>query len=558
MGTDARPRPKRTRMTTYAETDLRFDPPGPGSWTLDAVHFPRPATRYWQEMHPEAFVRGFSEFTRFYGMLLGTLEYRYVNGFVYSSMLPAPEDQIPERFERAEEVLEKKLWREQLHEWDTKFKPESIEAHREIQAVDPDELSDDELVAHLRRCRQHHSEMIYQHMRHTGAAILPVGDLMAHVGQWSDIPGGELLGMLRGTAPVSAGASDELEQLVAALNADPSARELLESEGDPAEVLNTLRAVDSDAGRALGAYLDLVGYRLLDGFDISGRYALELPDVLVRSIRAAIGPREQAEDESAERIANVRGRIPEEHRAEFDELLEEAVLTYRIRDERGVFSDIWASGLMRRAVMAGGRRLAAAGRIRDPEHFVDAGFEEMCAMLSGATEPSADELAARAEYRTSHSAKDAPAVLGDPPSPPPDPSGLPPAPRRVMMAAGTAMGALFGSSEAEHEEALLRGIAASGGVYEGIARRVAGPDEFDRIVKGDVLVTESTTEAFNILLPLLGAIVTDAGGLLSHSAIVAREYGIPGVVGTRVATQRIEDGAIVRVDGDAGEVSLRT
>jgi pyruvate,water dikinase len=182
----------------------------------------------------------------------------------------------------------------------------------------------------------------------------------------------------------------------------------------------------------------------------------------------------------------------------------------------------------------------------------------MCAMLSGAPEPSADELAARYEYRTSHTAKDAPAVLGDPPSPPPDPSGLPPAPQRVMMAAGTAMGALFGSSEAEHEEALLRGIAASGGVYEGIARRVAGPDEFDRIVEGDVLVTESTTEAFNILLPLLGAIVTDAGGLLSHSAIVAREYGIPGVVGTREATQRIEDGAIVRVDGDAGEVSLRT
>ena len=51
-----------------------------------------------------------------------------------------------------------------------------------------------------------------------------------------------------------------------------------------------------------------------------------------------------------------------------------------------------------------------------------------------------------------------------------------------------------------------------------------------------MLVTESTTEAFNILLPLLGAIVTDSGGLLSHSAIVAREYGIPGVVGARSAT----------------------
>jgi pyruvate,water dikinase len=85
---------------------------------------------------------------------------------------------------------------------------------------------------------------------------------------------------------------------------------------------------------------------------------------------------------------------------------------------------------------------------------------------------------------------------------------------------------------------------------------VSGPDEFDRIVKGDVLVTESTSEAFNILLPLLGAIVTDAGGLLSHSAIVAREYGIPGVVGTREATRRIDDGVMIRVDGDKGEVAL--
>jgi pyruvate,water dikinase len=66
----------------------------------------------------------------------------------------------------------------------------------------------------------------------------------------------------------------------------------------------------------------------------------------------------------------------------------------------------------------------------------------------------------------------------------------------------------------------------------------------------------STTEAFNILLPLLGAIVTDSGGLLSHSAIVAREYCIPGVVGTRDATERIADGARVRVDGDAGEVTV--
>ncbi len=252
----------------------------------------------------------------------------------------------------------------------------------------------------------------------------------------------------------------------------------------------------------------------------------------------------------------MRNQVPEQQRSEFDELLGEARLTYRLRDERGIYSDIWASGLMRRAVLSGGRRLESRGDIHAAVHLIDAGFEEMCSLLSGSGGPSADDLEARLEYRATHSAKDAPAVMGPPAAPPPDPSGLPPAMARLMLATGIALGSVFGSSEAQHEADLLRGLAASRGVYEGPARRVSGPSEFDRIVQGDVLVTEATTEAFNILLPLLGAIVTDNGGLLSHSAIVAREYGIPGVVGTRDATERIADGIRVRVDGDAGEVSV--
>ena len=72
-------------------TELRFEPPGTGSWELDPVHFPRPATRYWAETHPEAFKRGVSDFTRFYGMLLGTLEMAYVNGFAYKTARPVAE-----------------------------------------------------------------------------------------------------------------------------------------------------------------------------------------------------------------------------------------------------------------------------------------------------------------------------------------------------------------------------------------------------------------------------------------------------------------------------------
>jgi pyruvate,water dikinase len=298
-----------------------------------------------------------------------------------------------------------------------------------------------------------------------------------------------------------------------------------------------------------------VGNRLVDGFDIAEPSALELPDALLRAMRIAISEEAQATSDDA-RIGEVRAQVPAAHRAEFDELLGEARLTYRLRDERGVYSDVWASGLMRRAALGAGKRVATRGRIASPLQMIDASLNEMCALVAGTGGPSADELARRAQYHATYTAKDAPPFLGPPKPPPPDLAALPPSVGRVMRAIFIAIGHLFGSSQAQNEAKVLYGLAASKGVYDGPARRVSGPSQFGRIVKGDVLVTESTTEAFNILLPLLGGIVTDNGGLLSHAAIVSREYGIPGVVGTREATERIADGVMVRVDGDAGEVTV--
>ncbi len=542
--------------TANSATELRFEPPGPGPWEQDPVHFPRPVTRYFQETHPAGCKKGTNDFARYYGMLIDGLQMEYVNGFAYNQMMPAPDAEIPERFQRAEEVYQKKLWREQLRDWDENRRPASIAAHRELQAVDPDALSDDELVAYLKRCRDHHAAMMAQHMRFTAAAILPTGDFLAHVMQWTGLQPAELLGLMRGAAPVSAGGSDEHERLKAAFEKDPAARAALASDADPAQVLETLRSLSGEAGGAVTGYLDLVGNRLLDGFDICEPSALEMPDALLRAIRIAVSGEAQGASDIDDRIGAVRAQVPAEHQSEFDELLGEARLTYRLRDERGIYSDIWASGIMRRAALAAGRRVAGRGRIATAEQMLDAGLDEMCALVAGTGGPSAEELAKRAEYRTSHSAKEAPPTLGPPAPPPPDLAALPPAAGRLMSATFLAMGQVFGSSQVENEEKTLFGLAASKGVYEGPARRVAGPSEFGRIVKGDVLVTESTTEAFNILLPLLGAIVTDNGGLLSHSAIVAREYGIPGVVGTREGTELIADGVRVRVDGDAGEVTV--
>jgi pyruvate,water dikinase len=542
-------------MDTSTKDRPTYEPPGPGSWDLDALHFPRPVTAYWAKMHPEPFSLGYGDMTAFYGLPIQTRRTAYVNGFCYGQAEPVPDEAFPARVQRAAETFERKLWRDSAQEWQEVRKPASEKANRALQAIDPDQLSDEELVEHLRRCADNHVAMIRQHMAFTGTAVISPGDFLAHATQWTGLPPVKLLGLMRGASKVSGGDSPQHAALVAAYRADPAARAELDSEEDPGELLERLRRAPGATGEALDAYLDFVGYRLLDGFDISNQCALELPDVLLRSIRTAIDEVAVASDVD-QQIAEVRNQVPEEHREEYDSMLEEARVGYSVRDERGVYGDIWASGLMRRAALAAGRRLAERGRIDDAQDFVFADIDEMCAILEGAPAPSAEELAGRHAYHRTYTAKDAPVHLGDETPPMPDPSALPPPMARLLAAIGTAMGEMFAVSEEEHEETLIRGLGASAGQREGIARRVAGPTDFDRIQRGDVLLTEATTEAFNILLPLLSAIVTDSGGALSHAAIVSREYGIPGVVGTRDATVRIPDGTRVLVDGDAGTVTV--
>lgn len=539
-----------------ASTTLHFEPPGPGTWEQDPVHFPRPMTRYWQEMHPAAFRKGTGDFARFYGMLIDGIQVAYVNGFGYNQVVPAPDADIPERFKRAEQALAQKAWREQLSDWDQKHKPSSIATHRKLQGVDPGALSDTDLATYLTRCRDHHAAMISQHMRFTAAAVLPTGDFLAHVAEWTGLPHSELLGLMRGSAEVSSGGSDELARLKKAFTEDTAARRILDLGGDPAHVLTRLRSVTGEAGAAISGYLDLVGNRLIDGFDIAEPTALELPDALLRSIQTAVDGNSEVASTVEARTAEIRALVPAAQRQAFDELLAEARLTYRLRDERGVYSDIWAAGLMRRAALGAGRRLAERGRLAHPLQILDASLDEMCALITVKGGPSREDLAERAEYRAAYTAKDAPPVLGPPAPPPPDLAALPPPVARLMRATLISLGHIFKSAQTQNEDRILYGLAASKGVYVGPARRVSGPSQFGRIAKGDVLITESTTEAFNILLPLLGGIVTDNGGLLSHAAIVSREYGIPGVVGTREATERIADGVLVRVDGDAGEVTV--
>ena len=102
----------------------------------------------------------------------------------------------------------------------------------------------------------------------------------------------------------------------------------------------------------------------------------------------------------------------------------------------------------------------------------------------------------------------------------------------------------------------VRGVAASRGVATGPARVILDLSEADRLTPGDVLVCRTTSPPWTVLFTRAIAVVADAGGVLAHTAITAREYGIPCVVGARGATERIRNGMIVTVDGDQGIVRL--
>ncbi|RZI85076.1 MAG: hypothetical protein EOO67_16175 [Microbacterium sp.] len=417
-------------------------------------------------------------------------------------------------------------------------------------------LSDAELAAHLEACVAHVRDSIYLHHKYTITACLPVGDFLAGAHAWTGAPFGELMGLMRGRSTISRGfAAEELDVAAKALATSDEGRRILGGTGSAAEILAALGA-DPEVGPPVNAYLDAVRWRSV-GYDVGDVTAGELPAVLVEALRATLdGSAAAPEDESA--LASIRDRVPAEHQDDFDDRLAEVRLTYRIRDERGVYGDGWATGLARRALLEAGRRLAPRGHLHEPAQAVDLDLPEVVSLLTGGEGPGADEVARRTTWRTTKTIADAPEVLGGQPSGPPPAEWFPEPARRGARAIDTFLFSLFGVPDTPNTDTVLTGLPVNTGVYEGTARVVDNSEDFGRIQKGDVLVTRMTSPYFNVVLPQLGAIVTDRGGQLCHAAIVAREYGIPGIVGTRDATRLIPDGARVRVDGGTGEVRLLT
>jgi pyruvate,water dikinase len=387
--------------------------------------------------------------------------------------------------------------------------------------------------------------------------MVPLGDFLVHAIAWTGLPAGELLRTMKGLSPDSAGAMAELKELRCAILADGEALALLTSRGrGDADIMAALEAHPGAVGNAMRAYMGVVGLRVLGGYDIADRHGREHPELIVKIIRTAVTADASSRQAAAEdALQKIRARVPEAHREQFDDLLREAQTTYRMRDERGFHTDTLAVGVARRAVLGAGERLKARGLVHDASHLVDASTSEIVALLEGRQGPTADELAQRVRWRLETPLSAAPAQLGHPPSAPPPAEWFPPAAARLQRITTLVMSLMFDVHAAPAAEtARLKGFPVSPGVYEGTVRVIKSIEELPDVQQGEVLVTTSTGPTFNVVLPLIGALVTERGGVLSHAAIVSREYGLPGVVGCVGATKQLQTGMRVRVDGGTGEV----
>jgi rifampicin phosphotransferase len=550
-----------------------FVPPGPGIWERESTHLVRPVSRAMGAIFPQAATEGFRWSMARYGMLLDYMEFAVVNRFAYIAARPvgAPKSakgpppklifkvltklhpEVRKRIKTISEVWKTKRWREDVARWDNEWKPAIAKENRELQSVDVRALNDEQLVAHLKKTIDAATRAVYRHHSLNATAMLPLGDLLVHVREWTGLGPSEVLPLMRGASKVSLGASDELEALAKALRADGQ----WNPGSDPQAAVDALLARNDAAGEAMRRYMDVAGVRVATGYDFADMTLAEMPEVLIENIRSAVaGTASASADDVAKREAALRERIPAQHRQTFDELLAEARFTYRMRDERAYLNDSWSTGIARRAILEAGRRLVAKGKLHEAEHAVELTPGELVSMLRGGSDRTADQAAADVQFRMTHTIHDAPLHLGGTPSGPPPPDWLPPDAARAERAIGIVLGEMFAARDKQAQGAQVSGFAASPGQVTGTARLVLDPRDMTRVRKGDVLITRATSPSYNALLPLLSGIVTDRGGTLSHAAVVAREYGIPAVVGTGNATELIGDGVRVRIDGASGTVEV--
>ena len=542
-------------------TDITYEPPGAGQWTAESAHAYGAMTPIGQHLMRTGMTDGIAQTFSDYGMPAATLDCRFVHGHMYTRIRPllAPDrtatrpppkallrlafrlhPELRRRARRAQHALATQPWRQPVRQWYERERGQIESENLALQRVELAPLDDVALAAHWSAALDHAVRLWTRHFVLHGYDLGPIGLLLVSAEDWG-LTADEILPALQGASPSTSEPARILSRL----------RTEVEKHGRRPESLDDVRAASPAAADELDRYLELRGWHLVSRYDVDGLTLGEMPAVVLASIVDGSGVDDSVEAETV--AAPLRARVPEPDRARFDDLLAEARLAMDLRDENGPLTVEWTGGLVRRALLEIGARLQRRGLLHEIDHVLELQPDEVTPLLTRGDGPTADTVANRADRRRADSALELPHVLG-PPEPPPPVDALPADTARLLRVVEAVL-ALLDRQDRAHG---LAGTGVGTTSYRGRARRADAPeDAIATLEAGDVLVVPYTTPAYNTVLPLAGAVVTAEGGPLSHAAVLARELGIPAVVGVTGAPS-IPDGATIEVDPVAGEVRILT
>jgi pyruvate,water dikinase len=540
----------------------------PGRWVKDTGHFSGPLTPVGASIILPVYEQAIaSGICREFGLPLEALLQRSFGGEVYTQDLelggkhnPAPPPPwwvlglvcrlVPSIRRRLKVAAESVAKLDAYPEaWERTWRDACRARIRQAQAIDLTALDDQALLAELDRLVKEvmlpHMEIHFRLTLPNTVGVYELSRLCEELLGWKPE---QVLDLLGGSSVTSSGPARDMAAIAAGV--------------PDAALSGGLAALrDSPVADRLEAWLSWWGLRTIDT-DPGSPMIAEREDLVLELLRVA--PRDTSaavEERRQETIRGVRAKLRGPDLERFDRALAYAERVYPMREDNVPYTEGLPCGLVRRALVEVGRRLAAAGTLRTAEDVVYLEVQELRpALLGGLEGESAAERARRRRAeRAWVLAHPGPLVHGPAPVPPPDLRGFPKGARRIIDAAMWSIEheIMPPKTVVAEDASVLGGVAASPGRYTGPVRLILDETDLDRLRPGEVLVCRTTHSSWSVAFARAGALVTDGGGLLAHPAIIAREHDIPAVLATGRATTRLRDGQIVTVDGHQGKVFLR-
>lgn len=551
---------------------IEWSKPSPGTWESDRSHQARPFGRFMDDAILEPTKTGFAEGFARAGIPLQTIEPAIINGWYYMCVRPlggppeakgappkpvmrlmfALHPELRRRHRRAAAFFEERVWEREIDEWFARDRHPFVDTLMSLAATDQRSLDTRALTDHMSAAAKVLRELTLWHFRGVPAGAIPIGDYLVHSEAWGIEPV-EAIDAIAGFTAATTEPLANLDRVVDALR-DDGALELLEGQSAH-QVLDALRSHRGRVSAEIATYQLIYGPRVTTDFTVFGETLNELPEVIVQSLRqraTGTGRVGSPRDAAVAAENELRQRIPESNRAEWDSMLAAARRGFERREDEGDLM-LRAAGIARLALLELGRRLVEDGRLDEAETTLDLTESEVVAIIDGGG-PTREAAAEYTAQRRRFTTLEPPARIG-PESAPPPIDIFPPAVARIV-AAMFAFVSRFNPDGDPIPEDGLAGHGVSRGLIEGRATVVRDASDFARFGAGDILIAPMTTPAFNVLLAAASGLVTETGGLISHAAVVSREFGIPGVVGVSDALTSIPDGALIRVNGDEGTVTI--